>query len=279
MALPQVPYWIFVAFDMSPRRLMWFVGAPAGWKTSVRLGGSLSLTRRAALAGGGLAMLTGLPAAIPDHHGSEKRVTKLILLKDDVAGRRQAFHNVVSALTPAKFFPENVFSGIWSAFLFFESDRMLAEGFAEIIGDFPRADNSSLCCLLNLSETRSLEFENASAIYLDAMVTGSEYRARLRGDGPATGWLYSMDKYGCASDKGEWEIYCEKDSDVAVIGLRNANGAKKFGGAIQKLRAAAIETLGDGELAGLFPFSQLSPEWRRGLTLHYGKKATPQAFS
>ena len=83
---------------------MWFVGAPAGWKTSVRLGGSMSLTRRAALAGGGLAMLTGLPAAIPDHHGSEKRVTKLILLKDDVAGRRQAFHNVVSALTPAKFF-------------------------------------------------------------------------------------------------------------------------------------------------------------------------------
>jgi hypothetical protein len=41
---------------------MWFVGAPAGWKISVRLGGSMSLTRRAALAGGGLAMLTGLPA-------------------------------------------------------------------------------------------------------------------------------------------------------------------------------------------------------------------------
>ena len=38
IALPQVPYWIFVAFDMSPRRLLWFAGAPAGWKTSVRFG-------------------------------------------------------------------------------------------------------------------------------------------------------------------------------------------------------------------------------------------------
>jgi hypothetical protein len=50
IALPQVPYWIFVAFDMSPRRLMWFVGAPVGWKINVGLGGSMSLTRRAALA-------------------------------------------------------------------------------------------------------------------------------------------------------------------------------------------------------------------------------------
>jgi hypothetical protein len=38
IALPQVPYWIFVAFDMSPRRLMWFVAAPVGWKISVRFG-------------------------------------------------------------------------------------------------------------------------------------------------------------------------------------------------------------------------------------------------
>ena len=79
----------------------------------------MSLTRRAALAGGGLAMLTGLPAAIPDHHGSEKRVTKLILLKDDVAGRRQAFHNVVSALTPAKFFFRRMSSLEYGALSYF----------------------------------------------------------------------------------------------------------------------------------------------------------------
>jgi hypothetical protein len=30
IALPQVPYWIFVASDMSPWQLMWFASAPAG---------------------------------------------------------------------------------------------------------------------------------------------------------------------------------------------------------------------------------------------------------
>jgi tripartite-type tricarboxylate transporter receptor subunit TctC len=49
---------------MSPWQLMWFVSALAGWKISVRLGGPMLLTRREAIAGcgGGLAMLTGLPA-------------------------------------------------------------------------------------------------------------------------------------------------------------------------------------------------------------------------
>jgi hypothetical protein len=198
---------------------------------------------------------------------------------DDTAGRRQSFYNVVGALRLTRFFPANVFSGIWSSFLFFQSDRMFAAGFAEVVGDFLRAENSSVCCLLNLSEAVSLEFENAAAVYLDGMITKADYQACLRGGGPATGWLYSMGRYGCASNKGEWDIYCEKDSDIAVVGLRNPNGLKKFRPAIQKLQAAPIEAVQNGELAALFPFSHMSPEWHRGLTLNYGKGAVSQVLS
>jgi hypothetical protein len=192
---------------------------------------------------------------------------------DDPSARRQAFYNVISGLQLDKFLPANVFSGRWSNFLFFQSDRMFAVEFADVARDFLRTENSSVCCLLNLSETASLDFENASAIYLDEMVTGADYQARLRGDSPATGWLYSMDRYGCASNKGEWEIYCEKDSDIAVIGLHSDGGCNKFGSPIQKLRAAPIEALQGGELADLFPFSHMSPEWRRELFLNYGRPA------
>jgi tripartite-type tricarboxylate transporter receptor subunit TctC len=80
IALPQVPYWIFEAFDMSPWQLMWFVGAPAGWKISVRLGEPMSLTRRAALAscGGGLAML-GVCQPAPAQAAYPSRTIKMIV--------------------------------------------------------------------------------------------------------------------------------------------------------------------------------------------------------
>jgi len=196
-------------------------------------------------------------------------MSKGVIQRDDLFAKEQAYLNVIGGLVPERRFPKMVFLGVWRSFLFFESDRIFASGFVEVIADLLRADNSSVCCLLNITEAGSSELYGESAIYVDSLFTESEYRARLRGDGPATGWLYSMDRYGCASNKGEWEIYCEKDSDIAVIGFRNENGVRKFREAIRKLRAASIESLKDGELANLFPFSHLSLEWKRDLSNNY----------
>ena len=140
----------------------------------------------------------------------------LIVESDGKAAQEGAFHNVVGALKFDRRFPENVFAGEWSDFLFFESDRMFAPEFAEVVGELLGSENAGVCCLLNLDQTRSLKFEEASAIFLDRMTTASEYAAKLRRGGPAVGWLYGMDKYGCASDVGDWSIYCEKQNDIAV---------------------------------------------------------------
>ena len=189
--------------------------------------------------------------------------------EDNFSVRERAFLNVLDGLAIDRRFPEMVFLGIWSSFLFFGSDRVFASSFADVMADFLRADNSCLGCLLNITETYSSELNRESAIYMDPILTGSEYQAFLRGNGPATGWLYSMDRFGCASDRGEWEIYCEKDSDIAVVGFRHVNGTQRFSEATRKLRAAPIESLRGGELAELFPFSHLSPEWQRQLFLNY----------
>ena len=188
---------------------------------------------------------------------------------NDNDARRAAFSNVVGAIELDRFLPENVFSGEWSDFLFFQSDRMFVSAFAEVVGELLSAENAEICCLLNLSETDPMEFEKASAFLLDGMVPGNDYEAHLRGSGPAVGWLYSMDRYGCASDVGDWCIYCEKENDIAVVALRKENGVSKFRSPLDKLRAQPIEALSNGELATLFPFSNLTAEWRIALTKRY----------
>ena len=197
---------------------------------------------------------------------------------DAKEARRRAFRNVVGSLKLDRLLPDKVFSGAWSDFLFFESDQMFAPEFAEAIGDFLRVENSGVCCLLNLSETDSSEFEKIAAIFLDGMVTGREYETLLRGGGPAVGWLYSMDRYGCASEIGEWCIYCEKNNDIAVVALRSDSGASKFESSLEKLHAKPIEAIRGGELAELFPFSELTSEWRAALIEHYGKGAGSPTF-
>jgi len=145
---------------------------------------------------------------------------------------------------------------------------MFIPRFAPIIGDFLRSENGSLCCLLNLSKTKALEFERIAAVFIDGLVTGKEYDAQLRGDG----WLFGMDRYGCASDVGEWCMYCEKDNDIAVVGLRNENSRSKFRSPLKELNAEPIESVNGGELAELFPFIHLTPQWRRGLIENYGSE-------
>jgi hypothetical protein len=180
--------------------------------------------------------------------------------------RRKAFNNVMRSLDLTKTMPANVFSGVWPKFLFFESDRLFAPEFAEIVGEILSIEHGTACCLLNISETRTFEFEKIAAIFLDKTSDNSDYAAALRGTGPEVGWIYVMDRYGCASDTGEWCIYCEKDSDIAVIGFRSESGAMKFESPIEKLWANSIEA---HESAKLIPFHILLPRWREGLIHNY----------
>src|SRR5207253_2039091 len=115
------------------------------------------------------------------------------------------------------------------------------------------------------------EFDAIEAIFLDAMTGGAAYADKLRAGGPADGWLYAVDRYACASDVGEWCIYCEKTNDVAVIGLRDGGGIETFETPLKQLWAKPIVELIDGGDSPQFPFDHLVPAWRKGLVDNYGR--------
>ncbi len=186
--------------------------------------------------------------------------------------RLDAFQNVCASINSTALLPEQVFKGNWNQFLFFETDMIFARSFPEVVTDIIRIEQAKCCCLLNYDLTPVIEYQAAAMMFLDESLGGEEYFSRLKMNGPSslgTEWLFRMDRYGCASNKGEWCIYCEKTNDVAVIGLRNSDGAAKFSKPLKKLYAHSIEAfLEMGSLAPV-PFNVLVESWRHGLVQNY----------
>lgn len=111
--------------------------------------------------------------------------------------------------------PSQVFGGQWTQFLFLDAYALFRPTFAGVTRAFLRSDNSHCCCLLNLNSLRASTFAPPDVFCFTAETTETEYEQCLR-QGQA-GWLVMMDDYACASDVGEWCIYCEKGNDVAII--------------------------------------------------------------
>jgi len=113
--------------------------------------------------------------------------------------RNFATSNALSAISSEARFPHNVFSHRWDDFLFFEAkDAILDE------------EASSCIALVNLGNAAIGSDPEPRSIYLERSTTFSEYLSMLKGDGSPDNWLFLMDRYVCASDKGSWCIYCEK---------------------------------------------------------------------
>jgi hypothetical protein len=157
--------------------------------------------------------------------------------------RKDAFNSAVSSINLSSRLPDQVFVESGAEFLFFESDQLFAPSFVEVAHEFMSVEGSTSCCLLNFSRTSVMDYCEVAAIFLETSMTGTEYDARLRSGGPAEGWLFDGDRYGCASDGGCWSIYCEKDNDVAVVALRGQGGAGRFAPPLRLLHAEAIDIL------------------------------------
>jgi hypothetical protein len=196
---------------------------------------------------------------------------RMSLGEGDVVYQRRAFDNVVKALDFDRTLPDRVHVGPWSDFLFFPSDHVFAPDFPEVVRELLGVERAHVACLLNLDMTERFEFDSMAAIFLDEMISGVAYDDKLRDGGPASGWLYRVDRYVCASDVGDWCIYCEKSNDVAVIGLRDIGGIGKFETPLKRLWAKPINELIDGGSFPVFPFDQLVPAWRQRLVQNYGR--------
>ena len=185
--------------------------------------------------------------------------------------RETARDNIEPSIDLGMRLPGLVFRGRWAQFLFVEAYALFRPKFVGIVHSLIHTEDSRCCCLLNLGSLRGPTFSPPDAFYFAADTTESEYAQCLRGS--TAGWAVMMDDYACASDVGEWCLYCEKGNDVAVIGLRSRDASERLHFQLQELRAEPIEGLLARGQSAPFPYSKLTPAWRRELVTNYSAKA------
>lgn len=190
-------------------------------------------------------------------------------MKSSDEAKRRAFDHVINSVNIAARFPSQVFRGNWASFLFFESDRLFASDFTRIAAGLLSVAGAEVCCILNFRETDQVAYESAAMVFIDARTEPHEYNTILRSGGPTKGWLFRMDRYGIASDRGGWSIYCEKGNDVAAIALRQPDDVEKYAEYLKQLHAEPITVLLQLGSEAPVPFGQLTEPWRRGLLQHY----------
>lgn len=196
-------------------------------------------------------------------------MTSTKLISGEHTASQRAFENALRTVNLDRQLPQQVFYG-QHTYLFFESDRLFVPEFLDTAVQLLRLEGARVTCLLNLDKTAVMSFEEAAAVFLNDQVTGEMYKRVLEEGGPANGWLYRVDRYIAISDVGTWCIYCEKENDIAVIGLRDGCEAEAFDDPLRQLGARPIEELIEGGCAPLFPYDHLVPVWRRELVANYG---------
>lgn len=153
---------------------------------------------------------------------------------------RKALLNARNAFDSDMEFPENVFTKAWDHYLFFPSDRMFGKTFVEALPVFIGLEQANTVCLLNLTQSSSLEFEGCAALFLNTEITAKEYDYLISHNGEELGWVYVMDDYICTSDVGGWCMYCERLSDIAVLAISSA-GVEQLRPALDILQPYTLE--------------------------------------
>ena len=184
--------------------------------------------------------------------------------------RDSATANALSAIRREVHFPHKVFTHTWDDYLFFESDVVFDSNFIEAKNTVLDEEGSSCIALVNLGNVPRNSDVEPRSIFLDRSTAFSEYFSMLKGDGSAFNWVYLMDRYVCASDKGNWCIYCEKENDVAVLAVQHTFPASTLLKLRTLLDAESIRTLFASKKDRLF--DRLIPGWRSTLVTDYVAK-------
>ncbi|MCT7313271.1 hypothetical protein N5J06_20040 [Ralstonia sp. CHL-2022] len=194
-----------------------------------------------------------------------------MISNDEDLSRLQAFKNAAASIDFDQVFPDQVFCGEWQGFLFFQSDYVFAPEFVDFVKEILEVELGSMACIVNLDKTEAYEIHQAALLFINEETDQRQYMEALRGDGPADGWLYAMDRFICTSDVGRWCVYCEKSNDVAVVGLRDIPSGNALDVALGRVHAKPIEVLLKDGASPQFPFDRLIPAWRQGLVENYGR--------
>ena len=177
--------------------------------------------------------------------------------------------NVRAGINPDRRFPRNIFVGDWSDFFFFDSDWMRESDFVEHVKAFLDIEGGQCACLWKLD---SEDANEPRFFFVRGQTTSEEYRARLAGTTPGYGWLDAMERLACASDMGEWCMYCEPNNEIAVVGFRRVDAASRYSSAMARFHAARFETAIQEPLSYGFSERALTDEWRENFLREYAAR-------
>ena len=110
---------------------------------------------------------------------------------------------------------------------------------------------------------------------MDKATSREHYLDRLTAGG-SFAWLHSMDNYGCASEVGDWCIYCETQSDVAVIAMKTVETMKLNHTALRILGARPADQL--WEPGPCLPVSEKAQLWQQRVASQYTPSVEKERF-
>ena len=182
-----------------------------------------------------------------------------------------AITNALSSIRKEAHLPNQIFTQAWDEYLFFESYMMFDAIFIETKNIILNEEEYSKIAVINLGNLPNDSDREPRSICLDKETTFPEYISILKGDGSPLNWMFLMDRYVCASNKGNWCIYCEKENDIAVLATRHAFPASVLLNLRNLLKANSIKTIDNSKMDHkFFDFNKLVSSWKAALVANYG---------
>lgn len=177
--------------------------------------------------------------------------------------RRAAVLNALSSISKDRRFPRKVLLGHWEDYLFFDTfGTMFHPCFIEVKNLLLSEEKASVIALINLGGDTQVDGDNPPMIFIEQNTGAQEYISKLESKGFPPGWRPLMDRYVCASDTGNWSIYCEKQNNLAVFAFRTGFPKSISSQVEALLRAKSIKFSSPTGDSSLFDFIDLLPDWR-----------------
>jgi hypothetical protein len=174
--------------------------------------------------------------------------------------------NLLAAIDSEARLPKNVFRPGWGSFCLFDSDWMFEGAFVEKVRLLQGHEGASCACIINLDRDRC---DAPYSFAIDERTSVQDYERRLAGVGPGDGWVYDIDRFGCTSDIGTWCIYCERASELAIIGFRGVALQERYHFLLAALHASRVSSVGASPIRFEFSSHSISREWQAEIVRNY----------
>lgn len=178
----------------------------------------------------------------------------------------RASENLARAIDYRLRYPGNVFREGWGSFHFFASDWIFEDAFVVKALSLLDAEGSSCACLTNLDHDLK---DSPKVFSFERRTTPADYQRVLRGTSPANSLKHAIERFVCISDRGLWGIYCERQNELAVFGLRRGASSEAYKPFLDSVSARRVTDVAAGGADFGFSEHEISQEWRERLVAVY----------